>query len=104
MARFDIYRNPIVPDRSHTPYVIEVQSDFLSAFNQRVCVPLVVDGSMPGQTERFNPGLCVESQTVRLHPLGMGVFMVGELRDRVGHGKASALQLETALDMLMRGY
>ena len=104
MARFDIYPNPIEPDQDEFPFVLEIQSDLLWRFSERVCIPLVRDGAIPGLTERFNPALTVQGQTLRLHPLGIAVFFVHELRSSAGSAKPHALQIETAMDMLLRGY
>ncbi len=104
MARFDIYPNPIAEDRGSFPFVLEIQSDLLYQFSERVCVPLVRLGTIPGLTERFNPAVSVDGETVRLHPLGISVFFASELRGRVGSASAQALSIETALDMLLRGY
>jgi toxin CcdB len=104
MARFDVYPNPILEDRNDFPYVLEIQSDLLYRFAERVCVPLVRPGAIPGLTERFNPSIVVQGDTVQLHPLGVAVFLVSELRSCVGSVSSDALSIETALDMLLRGY
>jgi toxin CcdB len=104
MARFDIYPNPIPEDRGEFPYVLEIQSDLLYQFSERVCVPLVRAGTIPGLTERFNPSVPVDGETLQLHPLGISVFFASELRNSVGSATAHALPIETALDMLLRGY
>ncbi|MGH8831887.1 MAG: CcdB family protein [Polaromonas sp.] len=104
MARFDIYPNPIAADRHDFPFVLEIQSDLLYRFVERVCVPLVRDGVIPGLTERFNPAIAVSGEALRLHPLGISVFYVSELRASVATAQTWALDIETALDMLLRGY
>lgn len=104
MARFDIYPNPIAQDRADFPFVLEIQSDLLYRFAERVCVPLVRAGAIPGLTERFNPIVVVDGQALQLHPLGIAVFFVSELRHCAGSANPNALQIETALDMLLRGY
>lgn len=104
MARFDIYPNPIAPDRHDLPFVLEIQSDLLYRFVERVCVPLVREGVIPGLTERFNPAITVSGETLHLHPLGIAVFYASELRTSVASAQARALDIETALDMLLRGY
>ena len=104
MARFDIYPNPVLPDRPDFPFVLQIQSDFLYRFVERVCVPLVRQGLIPGLTERFNPSIKVSDEVLRLHPLGISVFYASELRTSVGAAKNEALEIEDALDMLLRGY
>ena len=103
MARFDIDRNPTEPDRFEFPFVLEIQNALFRRFSERVCIPLARDGAIPGLVERLNPTLTLEGQTLRLHPLGIAVFFVQELRERVGTAKLQALQIETALDMWLRG-
>jgi toxin CcdB len=104
MARFDIYPNPIPEDRGDFPFVLEIQSDLLCRFAERVCVPLVRPGAIPGLTERFNPAVMVQGEALQLHPLGISVFFASELRGCVDSASAQALTIETALDMLLRGY
>lgn len=104
MARFDIYPNPIIPDRPEFPYVMEIQSDLLYQFAERVCVPLVRNGIIPGLTERLNPTVLVDGEPLRVHPLGITVFFVSELRKHTASASPNALEIDTALDMLLRGY
>ena len=104
MARFDIYPNPIRTDREAFPYVMEIQSDLLHRFAERVCVPLARPQAFPGMTERFNPVIEIQGEALHLHPLGIAVFHIKELREPVAHAKTQALDIDTALDMLMRGY
>jgi len=104
MARFDVYPNPIKADRDSFPYLLEVQSDLLHRFAERVCVPLAKPGAFPGMTDRFNPLITVSRSSLRLHPLGIAVFLVQELRQPTTHARTHALAIETAMDMLFRGY
>ena len=104
MARFDIYPNPIRADRGFFPYVLEIQSDLLYQFAERVCVPLVSGNTVPGMTDRFNPRIVVNDTPCRLHPLGITGFSLGELRRPGAPAKPQAVDIDTALDMLLRGY
>ena len=104
MARFDIYLNPVTSDRQDFPFVIQIQSDFLDRFLERVCVPLARPGLIPGVTERFNPSVEVSGEICRLHPLGISVFYVSELLSPVASAKNEVPEIEDALDMLLRGY
>jgi toxin CcdB len=104
VARFDVHANPIKEDRQDFPYVLVIQSDLLHRFAERVCVPLVRPQSVPGLSERFNPTITVSGEALHLHPLGIAVFQVRELRKPVATAKAHTLEIETALDMLLRGY
>ena len=104
MARLDIYDNPIEEDRAEFPFVMEIQSDLLYRYAERVCVPLAEPDAFPGMTDRLNPPITVQGRTVHVHPFGMAVFHASELRQCVGNAKPDTLAIETALDMLLRGY
>ena len=104
MARFDVYANPIAADRADFPFILEIQSNLLDRFAERVCVPLAKPGAFPGMTQRFNPAIAVAGKTFFLHPLGIAVFLVQELRRPATNAQANALEIDTALDMLLRGY
>lgn len=83
---------------------MEVQSDLLHSFVERVVVPLARPDAIPGMTDRFNPLIGVGGQSYRLHPLGVAVFHRRDLREHLGHAHGQALEIDTALDMLFRGY
>ena len=40
MARFDVFANPSVAERKHTPYFVDVQNDYIDALATRVVIPL----------------------------------------------------------------
>ena len=104
MARFDIYPNPIRADRGFFPYVLEIQSDLLYQFVERVCVPLAIGNTVPGMTDRFNPHAVVNDTPSLMPPLATTVFLPSALRPPVATAKPQALDIDTALDMLLRGY
>jgi hypothetical protein len=86
--------------------VVEIQSDRLYAFSERVCLPLARLDAFPGMTERLNPSVLVPGIAGRLHlhPLGLAVFHQRELRSPVGNLRADSLVIDAALDFLLRGY
>lgn len=104
MARFDCWVNPIEEDRGVFPVVLEIHSDLLHAFAERVVMPLAVPDSIPGMTDRFNPLIQLAGVSLRLHPLGIAVFHRQDLRQNMGNAREQALEIEMAIDMLLRGY
>ncbi|MBK7718369.1 MAG: CcdB family protein [Simplicispira sp.] len=77
--------------------------DLLYPFAERVCVPLARPGAFPGMTERFNPAIAVGEQTCT-YTTGHCRFPAVELRQSCNSAKAQMLEIETALDMLLRDY
>ena len=104
MARFVIDPNPIRAARGLFPYVLEIQRDLLYQFVERVCVPLASGNTVPGMTDRFNPHIVVNDIPCRLHPLGITVFLFRKKNNQMKTNKQKALDINTALDMLLRGY
>ncbi len=104
--RYDVYPNPVTHLRALFPCVIEIQSDRLYAFAERVCVPLAKADAFPGMTERLNPSLDIASLAERLHihPLGITVFLQRELRGKLDNLQRHALQIDGAVEFLLRGY
>ena len=104
--RYDVHVNPIEELRELFPFVVEIQSDRLYAYSERVCLPLAYPDAFPGMTDRLNPAVSVPgvAMSLRLHPLGVAVFHHRELRSTVGNLRAESLAIDAAVDFLLRGY
>jgi hypothetical protein len=63
-VRYDVYANPITELSAQFPCVLEIQSDRLYAYSERVCLPLARPGAFPGMNDRLNP-------SVSLLPVGV---------------------------------
>ncbi len=59
---------------------------------------------MAAAFEPWRDSIAVSGETFFMHPLGITVFLVQELRRPVANAQANALEIDTALDMLLRGY
>ena len=55
-------------------------------------------------TERLNAAVTVQGRRVHVHPFGIAHIHAGELRHAIAHAKDQALAIDSALDMLLRGY
>jgi toxin CcdB len=104
--RYDIYPNPVAALRADFPCVMEIQSDRLYTFAERVCIPLAAPQAFPGMTERLNPALEVLGfdEPLHLHPLGITVFLQRELRDKIDNLQRQALHIDSSVEFLLRGY
>ncbi|HEY2254687.1 MAG TPA: CcdB family protein, partial [Variovorax sp.] len=40
MARYEVYRHPELDLRTSTPYLLDLQNDYISAVDTRIVVPL----------------------------------------------------------------
>ena len=55
-------------------------------------------------TAWFNPVITVFDEPLHLHPLGIAVFHLRELGKPTTSAQPRASDIDTALDMLLRGY
>ena len=66
MSRFDVYANPFAPERSHTPYVLDVQNDHLGPLGTRVVIPLRNPKGFGKPAQGLNPIFEVSGKPVVL--------------------------------------
>ena len=59
MARFDVYSNPVVAERKHTPFFVDVQNDHIDALATRVVIPLRREAAFGPRARHLNPLLTV---------------------------------------------
>ncbi len=104
MPRFDVYRNPDASERRHTPYLLDVQNDFISDLQTRVVLPLRREASFGPRPERLNPLLVVGDDPVVLDTATIGAVPASELRQVVTSLRSQRDQIQLALDALFGSY
>lgn len=105
MARFDIYRN--TGERAgDTPYLLDIQSDFLSALDTRVVVPLRRRDRFPDVhlPANLTPTFTVESIECVLETPKLAAVPVRLLRTPVASLAANQFEIVAALDFLLQGF
>ncbi len=70
MAQFEVYRNPNTASAPSIPFLLDVQSDFLSGFSTRVVVPLAPVQSIGKSAQRLHPQFQID---------GVNMVMITEL-------------------------
>jgi len=103
MARFDVYPTPLTQDKSHTPYWLDVQADFLRDLATRVIVPLRRLDQAESIKTRLNPQFTVQRTRVYADTANLGVFPASMLRASVTTLKDQRFEIEGALDFLFTG-
>ena len=104
MAQFDVYPNPIRAVRDSHPYVVQIQSAFLSRPIAIIGVPLarLEDASAPVST--LNPILEVAGESLVMETLTIGAFEPADLRRPVTNVRSEADAIWSALDYALHGY
>ena len=100
MARYDVFPTRI---DDATPYLLDVQSDLLMAFNTRVVVPLVRSSALRAAHKRLHPTFLVEGERVIMATHLLAAIAVAELRDPVATLEDAHFEIVNALDMLFQG-
>ena len=104
VARFDIYANPYAEDRSHTPFVLDVQNDHLGPMGSRVVIPLRTAKGFGPSASGLNPSLAVEGKPVVLDTASIASVNAVLLKKVVARADGHRLEIADALDTLFGSY
>ncbi len=104
MARFDAYANPEVAERKQTPYLIDIQNDFIDALGTRVVIPLRKESAFGARARNLNPVLIVAGEHVVLDTAAIAAVPSSELRKRVANLRDHRALVQEALDTLFGAY
>lgn len=104
MARFDVYANPTVEERVHTPYLLDLQNDHLGRLSTRVMAPLRRESVFGPRSSRLNPQLAVEGTAVVLDAAALGAVPLAELRSPIFNLRVQQLDIQDALDLLLGAF
>lgn len=104
MARFDVYANPEAAERGLTPYLVDVQNDYIDGLATRVVVPLRPARAFGARAERLHPLVQVHGEDMVLDTAAMGAVPRSELRTPIGSLKAFQADIQSALDALFGAY
>ena len=103
MARFDVYPNPRKETAKRTPYLLDVQSNFLEDLDTRVVVPLRAASVIDAPVTRLNPALDIAGVKVVMDTSQLAGYPRGGLKCPVVNLVARSLEIQNALDFLFAG-
>ena len=104
MARFDVYRHPDAKQRFTTPFLLDVQNEYISGLQTRVVLPLRSAERVAIPLRDLNPALEVEGVAVILDAAAIGAVPLSMLKSPVGNLRAQADLIISALDALFGAY
>lgn len=103
MPQFDVYPHPVEEWRSQSPYVVDIQSDFVRGVRNRLTIPLThIDVESPGP--RLAPIVQVADVSLFVDTLGIAAFPSGDLRGAISSLRSNADAIWSALDYALHGY
>ena len=100
MARYDVYANPEASERKHTPYLLDVQNDYIDALTTRVVVPQRTEAAFGPRARNLNPSFVVASSNVVFDSAALGAIPFSELRKPVASLRDERPAIQEALDTL----
>ena len=104
MARFDVYANPETSERKQTPYLVDVQNDYIDALITRVVIPLRREAAFGPKARDLNPLLVVGVDNVVLDTAALGAVPLSELRKPVANLRQDKAAILEALDTLFGAF
>jgi len=103
MAQFDVHQNPNPATREAIPFLIDIQSDFLSDLGTRIVAPLVRARIFGKPIKRLNIEIRVRGQLLVLSTAELAGIPRSELGPVVGSAREHRDQIVTAIDLLITG-
>ena len=104
MARYDVYANPEAAERKLTPYLLDVQNDYIDVLMTRVVIPLRRESAFGPPARDLNPVLAVGADKVVLDTAALGAVPTSELRRPVTNLRQQCEAVQEALDCLFGAY
>lgn len=100
MAHFDVYDNPDRSERTHTPFVLDLQNSFLDMLDTFVAVPLRATNNMPTRIAQIHPVFEIRGQEVVMDTPMLATFPKRGLGQSVANLRHLKFEVQDALDAL----
>ena len=104
VVQYDVYPNPSPRSREWVPYLVDVQSDLLSALRTRLVMPLTrVAVGLPQTPRRLAPVFSIEGERLALQPQATAGLDARLLKKPVASLAAHAGEIRDALEAVVSG-
>jgi toxin CcdB len=104
MARFDVYKHPDPELRKTTPFLLDVQNEFLDGLTTRVVIPMRIGSSFVLRARDLNPAFIIEGKEVVLDTAATAAFPSLQLKRPADNLTNAADTVTGALDTLFGSY
>jgi toxin CcdB len=104
MARFDVYRHPDAALRKRTPYLVDLQNNYINGLDTRVVAPLRLAKLFGPPMRDLNPAFEIDGVPVILDSAALAAIPASELRAPVASLQAQGTHIISALDALFGSY
>lgn len=100
MARFDVYPHPEVSMRATTPFLLDVQNNFIDRIGSRVVIPMREAAAFGPRMRDLNPAFEITGKNVVLDTAALAAFPASGLKQPVTSLSAQRQDVVDALDTL----
>ncbi len=104
MARFDIYAHPEAAQRKATPYLMDVQNNYIDSVASRVVIPLRPAASFGPLMRDLNPVVTVAGKAMVADTTALAAFPAAGLKKPVSAAGDQQANIQAALDTLFGSY
>jgi toxin CcdB len=104
LARYDVYVNPEPDERASTPFLIDLQNDYINGLGTRVVAPLRSEAAFGRQARGLNPAFLIRDEAVVLDTAALAALPAHLLRQPVVSLRAQSAVITSAIDTLFGGY
>jgi toxin CcdB len=104
MARFDVYPHPDTTKRGLTPFLLDVQNNFIDKLQSRVVIPLRAAAAFGPTMRDLNPLFTISGQSVVLDTAALAAFPASVLKKPVTNLSTQSQDVVAALDTLFGSY
>ena len=104
MAQFDVYRNPSMQSKKHYPYLLDIQSPYISEIATRIVIPLGYAVSFKNEAmTNLTPEISFEDEQLLLLTPQISSVPENILSNPIGSLSHFREQIINALDFAVTG-
>lgn len=104
MARFDVYPHPDTAARKTTPFLVDVQNNYIDRVESRVVIPMRHVAAFGPRMRDLNPVYEISGKEVVLDTAALAAFPVSGLKKPVASLSVQRDDIVAALDTLFGSY
>jgi toxin CcdB len=104
LARFDVYPHPDTLARKSTPFLLDVQNEYIDSLESRIVIPLRAAALYKTRLRDLNPGFEILGKQVVLDTAAMAALPMRELNKCVANLQSHQEEIVAALDCIFGSY
>ena len=104
MARFDVYPHPDTLARKSTPFLLDVQNEYIDSLESRIVIPLRAAALYKTRLRDLNPAFEILGKQVVLDTAAMAALPTRELIKCVANLQSHQEEIVAALDCIFGSY